>query len=94
MDDKDDIQALTSTTASYSRSSIAMVDSTGLQMSNPINNSTSCVKIFPVVYQPTLDFGKKQNDKGSFSFDWAGGLSGIKGTINSVQLAHETLKWR
>ena len=81
-------------TASYSKSSVGMVDSTGIRMSNPFNNSTSVVKFFPVIYQPTWTLSEKEEEKKSFSFDWAGGLSDLKGTIDSVELAHEALKWR
>jgi hypothetical protein len=83
-----------STTASYSKSAIGMIDSTGIQMSNPFDNNTSVVNHFPVIIQPQWTIGEKQNEKHSFSFDWAGGLSELKGTINSVELAHEALKWR
>lgn len=83
-----------STTASYSKSSVGMVDSTGIQMSFPINNTTSITKFFPIIYHPKLIIGEKSQKKHSFSFDWAEELSELKGTINSVELAHESLKWR
>jgi|GEM_PF-3101180 hypothetical protein len=83
-----------STTASYSKSSSGMIDSTGIQMTNPFNNSTASVKIFPIIYQPKLIINEKSSENRSFSFNWAGELSELKGIINSVELSHESLKWR
>jgi hypothetical protein len=83
-----------STTASYSRSSVGMVDSTGIQIGNPFNNTTSIISNFPTIYQPELTINENQPEKRSFNFDWAGELSELRGTINSVELAHESLKWR
>ena len=83
-----------STTASYSKSSVGMFDSTGIQTSNPINQSTSIGTFFPIIYHPDWTICQKQESEKTFKFDWAGGLSDLKGKINSVELAHDALKWR
>ena len=83
-----------SSTASYSKSSIGMVDFTGIQMMSPLNSTTGSTTFTPVIFQPMWIVGEKQKEKPSFKFDWAGGLSELKGKINSVDLAHESLTWR
>ncbi|MDD5141961.1 hypothetical protein [Methanoregula sp.] len=85
------------TTASYSKSSNGMVDSTGVQIINPFNSfnqSTSSKIIMPIISIPMWSIGQKQEEKKTFKFDWAGGLSDLKGKVNSVELTHEALKWR
>lgn len=37
---------------------------------------------------------KSAKSKGKFSFDWEGGLSGIKDKYSSVELQHKASDWR
>lgn len=85
---------INSSTASYSKSSVGMVDNTGNQMFNPLNSNTGIGTFPTMIIQPMWIVGEMQNEKNTFCFDWAGGLSELKGKINSVDLAHEAHKWR
>ena len=81
-----------SSTAGYSKSSAAMVDTTSDQIFSPMVGGTSTRPMPILIIQPKWVNGENQIQKGSFTFDWAGGLSELQGSINSVELAHEALK--
>jgi hypothetical protein len=87
-----DLEYYNPSTASYSKSSVGIVDTTGNQFFNPLSSNTG-IGVFPtMIIQPNWTIGEAP--KQSFKFDWAEGLSNLKGEINSVELSHEALKWR
>jgi hypothetical protein len=83
-----------SSTTNFSKSSVGLIDTTSNQMFSPSSSNTGIGTFPTIIIQPMWIVGERQKEKITFRFDWAGGLSELKGKINSVDLAHEALKWR